>query len=135
MIGFHTINGKFADGFELLPMHLQESIMESATSKEPGKYVFHFFEQQDAGGKVNDLRASRLMYLRPGELRHFQCIEDEYQSKAEDIKEEPSDEQTPDAILYSGWSKLWCKFPPYPVNGQRLRMLLRYFHVVLLLVM
>ena len=54
MIGFQTINGKFADGFELLPLHLQESIMASVTSKEPGKCVFHFYEQQDDRGKVND---------------------------------------------------------------------------------
>jgi hypothetical protein len=120
MIGFQTINGKFADGFELLPLHLQESIMESASSKEPGKCVFHFYEQQDDRGKVNDLRASKLMYLRPGELRHFLCVEDEYASMAEDAKEEPPGEQTSDAVIYPGWNKLWCKFPPYPVNGERL---------------
>ena len=80
------------------------------------------------------------MYLRPGELRHFQCIEDEYASKAEDVKKEPSDEQTPDAVIYPGSWKLWCKFPPYPVNGQRLEysgaiMTKAFFHVVLLLVL
>jgi hypothetical protein len=60
------------------------------------------------------------MYLRPGELRHFLCVEDEYASKAEDVKEEPPGEQTSDDVIYPGCYKLWCKFPPYPVNGERL---------------
>jgi hypothetical protein len=66
MIGFHEINLRSKDGFDLLPKHMQVNL-RSLWPDDLGHYsVFIFYD------KNSILKSSFLMQLRPGGLRHHE---------------------------------------------------------------
>jgi hypothetical protein len=91
-LGFVQINTAFVDGFELLPDHLQKSLLSPPSeSRKPGECLFHFLSTDQI-----EKKPYQLMLLRSGCLRHF-------------VEEPDSD------IPSKGVE--WCRYPPpYKLN-------------------
>ena len=98
-LGFQQINGKYDDGFQYLPIALQNSykvgVEESVAS------VFHFF---DISNKSNEgsqhAMPMKLLELKSGYLRHFK-------ETVVNIVESANKEST----------RFWCEYPPPKLNG------------------
>ena len=92
-LGIKRINGKYYDGFQQLPITLQNSY--KVGEEEGAASVFHYFDSSDE--TIKGSQSMKLLELKSGSLRHFK-------------------ETKCNVVESAELTKFWCEYPPPKLN-------------------